>query len=70
MASLMAAVRRDTPSSMVVVGVSWALTFALSTRREAEKSSFFSSNCLLVRRGGLGGASEGFWELNAAVNRI
>ena len=40
---------------MVVMGFSWALTLALSTRRAASKASFFSSSCLLVMRRGLRG---------------
>ena len=55
---------------MVVVGLRLDSTLALSMRREAEKSSFLSSSCCFVRRGGLGGGSVMTCEGRVAVNDI
>ena len=67
---MIASVSISTPSSMVVVGLRLDSTLALSMRREAEKSSFLSSSCFFVRRGGLGGGSVMTCEGRVAVNDI
>ena len=69
-AELIASVSISTPSSMVVVGLSWDSTLALSMRREAAKSSFLSSSCFFVNRGVRGGGSEVTREERVAVNEI
>ena len=62
-------VRSSTTSSMVDVGLSWARTLALSTRRKAWKSSFLPSSFLGDKRGGCGGAScvGGVWRVAVYV---
>ena len=67
---LIAFVRSSTPSSMVVVGLSWDLTLALSNKSEAAKASCFPSSCLLVMRRGLsvGSGVRSTWRV--AVNEI
>ena len=67
---LIAFVRSSTPSSMVVVVLSWALTLALSDKRETAKASCFPSSCLLVMRRGLSVGSDVRSTWRVAVNEI